>query len=102
MDIDPTTKDARVKAVQVLLYFTLLISENEFICGYCGERAQPHCQNFCSTCAVTWRFCGITYPSPVSMKEQARLIGELLPASLTFIGHIDATGVRESYLPLSF
>lgn len=102
MDIDPTTKDARIQAVQVLLYYTLLISENEFICGYCGERADPHWHTFCTTCAVAWRFCGITYESPMAMKDQAQMVSELLPSSLAFIGHVDATGVREAYLPLSF
>ncbi len=95
------TREAQTRATQVLLYHTLLVSELEFLCGNCGNSVKPHVQIRCPNCRVRWIFSAATYESPSTIEEQAQTLKALLPSSFTFIGHMDATGVHEAYMPLS-
>lgn len=96
------SRQAQACAVKVLLYYTLLYTESDIICGHCGESAAPLKSEFCTTCAVTWRFAAITFKVSLGMKAQAEIFKESLPRALTFIGRADAAGVHEPYLPLIF
>lgn len=97
-----TLSDEQAEATRVLLHYTLLVDKSKLICGNCGEKVPTQQLIFCTSCAVYWKFSGITYPSTKPLEEQARTLKKVLPSTLTFIGQLTKNGVRKAYLPLSF
>jgi hypothetical protein len=91
---------ARINAVRVLCHYTVFVSESDSICGNCGHGSiDPLHQVRCPHCRERWIFSATTYPPPQTLEGSAEAMRALLPSSIVYIGYVDASGVREPYLP---